>query len=266
MSSDGAIREGDPPEPNATGAGLWAMVAVIAVFVVGVASWVPLGLGIVDAPVALGSWPADVSPAILRQATLDGLQSCARSSDPSPPRCPQSAAAVGPVVWVLAGDPVGRAAVAMTGRSGTGRSFQVWGTYAMVTTGTTPVIASEGPYVAALTWNGSDLHLDAIRRGRFDTDQPPGLDSGAARSAARQAFDRCQAAPDPTLCPTSGSRPIPIAAPDTSRAAISYERATGVVHARGAFSREGVAGTYDAHETIASDGSLTCYLITYAIR
>ena len=242
------------------------MVAVVAVFLVGVATWLPLGLGIVDSPLIQGSWPRDVSPAALRQAALDGLRSCARSQDSSPAGCPQSTAAAGSVSWVLAGDPLAGAGVAMTGRSGAGRAFQVWGTYAMVATGITPVTASEGPYIAAVTWDGRSLHVDAIRRGRFDTGQPRGLEVNGARRTARAAFERCHATPGPVLCPTVGAGSIPLATPDTSRAAVFYDRATGVTHVRGAFSSGGVDGTYDAHETIGPDGSPTCYLITYSVR
>jgi hypothetical protein len=227
------------------------------VFVLGEVGCLLLGLQLVNSPLIYGRWPPGVSESNLRAATQAGLAACTRSSDSLPSGCLQSTALPAPVRWSLAGDPLQRAGFEMVGGgSGSRHDFQVWGTYAMVAVSGPQAEASEGPFIAHLMWDGSQLRLLELRKGTFATDRPAQATDSAARQAALKSQETCTTAPSVELCPPG----VASSEAWTNSGQVSYDRSTGVVHVRG----KSTAGeTYDAHEVLGTDGHLVCYLIRY---
>lgn len=243
-----------------------AMLVAAAVLVVGEVCLLALGMQVVNSPLVYGPWPDRVSEAGLRSATRAGLQACVQLPDPAPSGCPQASALPAPVHWAMAGDPLRHAGFEMIGKSGSRRTFQVWGTYAMVAIAGTQADASEGPYLAGVVWDGRRLEVSGVRRGGFATERPAEATDEAASAAALRGMATCGTAPDAPLCPVVGGAPIHLSPiPDRLQgSSATYDRSTGVLHLRGSLLSDSVRRTYDAHETVGPNGRLVCYLITYS--
>lgn len=242
------------------------MLAAIGIFVVCQVAFLLLGLQVVNSPLLYGSWPSGVTETGLRSAVSSQFASCARVSDGQPRGCPQSTSTIGgPVSWTLAGDPLHHAGFEMIGRSGDTRTFQVWGSFAMLASGGGAVAPSAGPFIASVTWNGHALVPGDIRRGGFTIDRPPEATDAAARRAAAAGFAHCSSSPDQAHCVETGGDPTAFKpqASWTASAPVSYDPASGVVHVHGQASTSSFTAGYDASEVVDAGGQLVCYQIAY---
>jgi hypothetical protein len=238
------------------------LAAVSAVFVIGSACSLLLGLELVNAPTVYGNWPGGVTRRELASAVMGGFRTCAAQSTAAPAGCPQAVDGPVSVSWKLAGDPLQGAGYEMMGASGTDRQFQVWGTYAMVATSTTGgggAYAANGPYIASVLWTQGSLHLSDIRDGGFQVPRPSTLTDGAARQALASALGTCGRAPSQALCPDGTPQRGSI-----DQASIRWDGVTGVLHLQGAFASSAGRISYDALIVKGLAGAPVCYYVGYS--